>query len=204
MLTKVYEITYEFLEVNSLPYPWNTLLLIESWTTISIQGEKPLFILQKIIQNQRFTERYILKDRNNTLIFKNYKIREIYQSNVIRGIGLKEKLEKHYQEELIEDFKNKKSELEFLAKEYVTPYGNIDILLKNKENVYYILELKKVELEIGHIKQIEKYMQYFLDTNIEHKAFLIWTSYNSEVLDYGLKSNVCILNYQQAKRNFFL
>lgn len=60
-----------------------------------------------------------------------------------------------------------------VVREYKTPVGNIDLLVIDELDRYYVFEVKRKLANIAAASQLHRYIQYFQQNGIKCKGFLV-------------------------------
>ena len=146
-----------------------------------------------------------INDENISIYDDNKKIEyNITISNIIDRIIINDNIlslgnksmkrqESNMKESILNNFNNYFSNSKILKEEYVTPYGNIDILAINKNGFYDIIELKKRSTDLNTIDQVIKYWKYFEESGKDVNLYVIWINNNNKNISYAKDHNVHII-----------
>lgn len=87
-------------------------------------------------------------------------------------------------EELLED------KILQVIPEYMTPYGPIDLLAINSENLHHVIEVKRGRAAISSCTQVKRYMQYLQEINKKVKGWVMSPAISSKALNYLNKNSL--------------
>ena len=130
------------------------------------------------VDNDEITSQY----KKETIRIKFYNIINIYPITIWSDYKIKiSKTEKDAKKIIIEILPNIIPNIKQIYDEFKTTNGPIDLVAIDDQNTHHVIEIKRKKLYLNHLIQLNKYLDYFKESNITAKGYLAGTSISDKL-----------------------
>ncbi|MCS7108488.1 MAG: endonuclease NucS [Sulfolobales archaeon] len=90
------------------------------------------------------------------------------------------------------------SDAKLIAKEFITPHGRIDLILRNSKDELILVECKRAEADLDAVHQLIRYVDYYRGLGLNVKGYIASQSITPNAYKLLIKSG---LNYVEISSN---
>jgi RecB family endonuclease NucS len=162
-----------------------TIMIHGGTLTIPLNYQPPGAVLKK-------TDNILTSSRKNeTLTIRIYDIKHYYQINdwSTHKISI-QYTEDDLREQIIRNMDKYFTNVTGIHKEFPTPFGPVDLLIIQQDTSHNIIELKRKHANISACTQVERYVKYFIECNINCQGYIMCPSISKGALNYASNHNI--------------